>query len=288
MVLRGQESLLEGSLFSKEWFSWHALNGIHAATHGRDVAGHERRLIVNLLAQFLYHGEGMAGFSAEIEFAARGVLERERSFSQILQDLWVVTMTGSQRNGFFVEFGACDGVTLSNTLLLERDYGWSGILAEPNPVWHDRLREERNCFISDLCVHRRSGERVGFSAVRDMPELSRIEAIVPSDIHESNGNRVKSNRIDVETISLNDLLNKYDAPRQIDYLSVDTEGSEFDILEEFNFQKYNVHLITVEHAGEGHKREKIKRLLESHDYSRWNPELSRWDDWYVSNGALTS
>ena len=69
---------------------------------------------------------------------------RLKSKSQIFQDLFVIYFTGLKKNGFFLEIGACDGFLLSNTLFLER-YGWKGIISEPSPVWHDKLKN-RKCF----------------------------------------------------------------------------------------------------------------------------------------------
>ena len=65
------------------------------------------------------------------------------SHAQMFQDLWALFETDMKRGGYFVEFGATDGREISNTYLLEKDYGWQGILAEPNPVWHDALRTNR-------------------------------------------------------------------------------------------------------------------------------------------------
>ncbi|GAA4477533.1 hypothetical protein GCM10023157_10830 [Gluconacetobacter asukensis] len=203
------------------------------------------------------------------------------SSAQIYQDLWVLLMTNKKRNGFFVEFGACDGVFLSNTLLLEKEYGWNGILAEPNPIWFDKLTNNRNCILDHSCVYSRSGENIKMLCVTEQPELSRIVSVVPQDVHEHDGNRADAQISYVDTISLNDLLVKHSAPSTIDYLSIDTEGSEFEILNSFHFDKCDVRLITVEHAGEEEKRNKIRSLLEKNNFERWHPELSRWDDWYV-------
>lgn len=64
----------------------------------------------------------------------------ELSKAQLRQDLFVLNHLDFKRNGFFVEFGATNGVNLSNSFLLERQFGWNGILAEPARIWHEQLR----------------------------------------------------------------------------------------------------------------------------------------------------
>jgi len=78
------------------------------------------------------------------------------------------------------------------------------------------------------------------------------------------------------TESLDDLLNRLKAPREIDYLSVDTEGSEYEILLTFPFDRWNVRLLTVEHNFSD-TRTKLRFLLESHGYKCTE---AQWDDWY--------
>lgn len=275
------------SIFGEPWFTWHAMAGIRSELHGHDGAGeHERALLAQMFLRLLRDPQADSDTAEAARFFSFCMLHRGQSKSQIFQDLWVLSMSGEKRDGFFVEFGACDGKSLSNTLLLEQSYGWTGILAEPDPIWHDRLKANRKCQISELCVYHTSGEKISFSSVPSFPELSRITEVVPSDVHEGNGNRSNPTELMVDTISLADLLRRYEAPKVIDYLSIDTEGSEFDILQAFDFDAYRFNYITVEHAGETTKRENIKTLLEGNGYRRWWPELSQWDDWYVGPGAL--
>lgn len=89
---------------------------------------------------------------------------------------------------------------------------------------------------------------------------------------------------DVQTISLVDLLDKYNAPAIIDYLSIDTEGSEYEILKEFNFSKYRFNVITCEHNHTS-AREKIFNLLTANGYVCKFRNLSMCDDWYVYKGT---
>jgi FkbM family methyltransferase len=200
-----------------------------------------------------------------------------KSNSQVLQDLFVLSRLGFKRDGFFVEFGACDGVSGSNTLLLENQFGWHGVLAEPARVWHDGLRANRRALVSTKCVWSRSGETLMFNQA-DMAGLSTIASFSEADRWACE--RLNGDRYAVETISLNDLLADAGASGRMDYLSIDTEGSELEILEAFDFAKYRFSVITCEHNFTP-AREAIQSLLTRHGYVRTCPELSQFDDWYV-------
>ncbi|MEH6549117.1 MAG: FkbM family methyltransferase [Pseudomonadales bacterium] len=199
-----------------------------------------------------------------------------QSKAQLHQDIIVLLATNFKRNGFFVEFGATNGIDLSNTYLLEKSYGWKGILAEPAKVWHDDLRKNRSVDIDFSCVWKVSNDVVNFNMV-DCAELSTISEFSDRDQHS----KARTNGVtyEVETISLNDLLEKYDSPTHIDYLSIDTEGSEFEILNGFDFNKYDISIISCEH-NYTKDRERIFKLLSDNGYDRKFTGLSKWDDWY--------
>jgi FkbM family methyltransferase len=180
-----------------------------------------------------------------------------------------------KRNGFFVEFGATNGVNLSNTYLLEKEFGWSGILAEPAKRWHADLRRNRTSSIETDCVWCDSNSTLIFN---ELGALSTIDSFISSDFHGKE--RAHGTKYSVKTISLEDLLAKHCAPKEIDYLSIDTEGSEYEILSAFNFNKYRFTIITVEHNFTP-QREDIFKLLVGHGYVRKLEKLSRFDDWYV-------
>ncbi len=200
-----------------------------------------------------------------------------RSHGQLLQDLWVAYETRAKRDGFFVEFGAANGVYASNTLSLERDLGWRGILAEPAHIWYPHLRNNRTCAIDDRCVWVRSGEELMFNQPT-FALLSTIDSYSNGDALAKN--RVEGERYPVQTVSLMDLLAHWNAPRRIDYLSIDTEGSELDILQAFDFSAYEIGLISVEH-NHTDKRGALFDLLTSKGFRRKFEKLSNVDDWYV-------
>jgi FkbM family methyltransferase len=204
---------------------------------------------------------------------------RRKSKSQLRQDLFVLFQLNFKTDGFFVEFGATNGVDLSNSHILEHEFHWNGILAEPNQYWIRDLRDNRTCHIEDKCVWSKSNESLEFNSTA-IPELATINDFSLGDGHERN--RVEGTRHYVTTISLVDMLDKYRAPRIIDYLSIDTEGSELAILKGFDFSKYAFRVITCEHNFTPN-REEIFRLLTSHGYQRVHHKLSHFDDWYVLN-----
>jgi len=201
-----------------------------------------------------------------------------KSYAQLNQDLWVLNHTNNKRNGYFVDFGATNGKDINNTFLLEKEFDWTGIVCEPNISYHNDLKINRSCNIDTRCVYSMSGTLVKFLDVLECGELSGIEKHAFKDEHSQK--RTNNRNYLVETISLNDLLECYNAPKDIDYMSIDTEGSEFEIIANFDFTKYNIKLITIEHNWTS-DREKIYNLLTSFGYKRVDEHLSRWDDWYV-------
>jgi FkbM family methyltransferase len=201
-----------------------------------------------------------------------------KATSQLGQDLFVLSELQLKQNGYFVEFGATNGLTISNTYLLETEFAWKGILAEPAKCWYKELKKNRKCHIESDCVWRDSHTTFAFNEVNAIPELSTIYAFSNCDMHHNN--RKIGQTYDVTTISLLDLLKKYRAPRVIDYLSIDTEGSEFEILSAFDFDQYKFKVITCEHNFTP-IREKTFALLTQQGYIRKFDHLSKFDDWYV-------
>jgi FkbM family methyltransferase len=197
----------------------------------------------------------------------------ETSQSQLRQDVYALQCNGFKRDGYFVEFGATNGVNLNNTWLLEKAFGWRGIVAEPARGWQKELAENRDCVIDHRCVWSKTGERLSFTEA-PRGENSALSSFVRPR------RRLRGQQYDVETVSLNDLLAQHDAPAEIDFASIDTEGSEFDILDAFDFDRWRFNLLCVEHNF-APQRADIKRLMERHGYMRVLEPISRFDDWYV-------
>jgi len=204
-----------------------------------------------------------------------------KSKAQLRQDLWVLAETGRKRGGFFVEIGAFDGIHLSNTYLLEKEFGWTGILVEPNPERHAALRENRNASISTSAIYSKKGT-VDFLNVQNDPEMSGIATHVYDD-RNADRRQQTAQVIQVDTITPGELFRQYAVPACIDYLSVDTEGSEFEILSAIDFTKYDVRLISVEHNRLAEREMKTERFLAGVGFRRVYRRASRFDAWYKRN-----
>lgn len=214
----------------------------------------------------------------------RAVSKFRESTAQLHQDLIVLMILDFKLHGYFVEFGATNGIKFSNSFLLENSYGWKGILAEPGKKWHKELKRNRQSVIETKCVWKNSSELLEFNET-SIGELSTLEMFSASDLHAEV--RKSGKRYLVETISLIDLLEMNQAPRHIDYLSIDTEGSEFYILDTFDFAKFTFSFISCEHNFTA-SRDQIQKLLESKGYVRILEQISLFDDWYVSSSLAKS
>ena len=188
--------------------------------------------------------------------------------SQFNQDEWVLSMTGTR---FFLDVGANDGEFDNNTIELEKA-GWNGICIDARPRNHE-LRKAK--YIAAVLA----------SSERNVSFLHKDVTHGLSGIHETLLDQHKeqkpSDHVEVmRARKLADILDEHNAPKFIDYFSLDTEGAEYDILSSFPFYRYKFGLITVEHNFQEPKRSMIRQLLEFHGY-RVDKEVYV-DDWFIN------
>jgi len=207
----------------------------------------------------------------------------DASKSQLLQDYFALYCNQGTKSGFFVEFGACNGVEGSNTLLLERGFDWNGLLAEPGRQWHQDLRNNRKCYVDHRCVFSISGSSIDFV---ECGQLSTIESFAIENNDWAKDQRLASStRYSVPTVTLNELLVSHAAPTDISYMSVDTEGSEYECLAGFDFAKYKVTCLTIEHNYQP-TRGKVRDLLTTNGFVNVFSDISDYDDWYVHSSNI--
>jgi len=195
------------------------------------------------------------------------------SKSQLRQEVFCLIYNNWKKEGFFVEFGAYDGIGCSNTLVLEKQFNWTGILAEPNINFHRELQTNRNCIIETVAIGGKSKDSRSFL---NYGNLSSFAEYSDTDVH----NRKDGTLSNVEVITLTELLYRNSAPKIIDFLSIDTEGSELEILTAFNFDEYRFNFICVEH---NHTKNYhlILDLMQNNGYEEVLLSYSKYDSFFV-------
>lgn len=156
----------------------------------------------------------------------------------------------NKKNGFFIDIGAHDGMTGSNTYFFEKELEWKGLCFEPLPHLFKQLQECRDCICINACVGSVNGtvqflhldscdeQLSGMCDTYDQRQLD----IVMNDISIYGG---KSVMIELPCVRLNDILDRYGVTH-VDYLSLDTEGSELEILKSIDFSKVTIDMMSVE------------------------------------------
>ena len=174
--------------------------------------------------------------------------------------------------------------------MLENSLGWTGALCEPSPQWHIQLKKNRpNSKILTKCIWNTSNQKLDFF-VSEAGELSTLDDFKLNEIDSKPGNveeRIKKGEIvEVETISLDDVIEENFKGKSPSYISIDTEGSEFEILNAFNLKKYRPVVFTIEH-NYTKDESAIDKIMKINDYGRVFRKLTAFDAWYVRNDILS-
>ncbi|CAH1738172.1 unnamed protein product [Aphis gossypii] len=171
-----------------------------------------------------------------------------------------------QKGGFFIECGALDGETRSNTLLFERFYGWTGLLIEADPLnFAKMLKKGRRAYLSPTCL-----------SINPYPEIV-------SFLQRSNMGRIAYEEVVEDLVGINDIgekklpmVNVQCFPfytyllalniTVVDYFSLDVEGSELNVLKTIPFDKVDIRTLSVEffHVKEGD--DGVRTYLENKGY----------------------
>lgn len=183
--------------------------------------------------------------------------------SQARQDEIVAALLQHKRYGYFIDLAANDALELSNTAALESRFGWSGLCIEPNPVYWYNLTHARSCQVVGAVVGAKRDERVDFRFT-----AGDHGGIIGFD----NGARWRKEATSVYTVTLLEIFNRYQAPHEIDYLSLDVEGAEAFIMMQFPLDRYRIKVITAERL-----RGEIRAYLKSFGYE-FVTRITRWGE----------
>jgi FkbM family methyltransferase len=202
-------------------------------------------------------------------------------YSQHGQDKWVLEKLNYKKNGFFIDSGAYRSQNLSNTYVLEKDFGWNGICIEPQPNLYKELSENRKCTVVKCTLDDKIGEANfiyadGLSGI--LENMCAFDYNRVSNLPEYRNKNLKELTKKTSTVLISDILEEYKAPEIIDYWSLDTEGSEYPILKSFPWHKHKVILLTVEHnQGEPHCSN-VRNYMSELGYEIFPNLLCPWED----------
>lgn len=190
----------------------------------------------------------MKKFKSNTEF--RNHYGEKKIFSQNGQDSFVLDYFEYKKNGTFLDIGANNGISLSNTYILEKEYDWTGICIEPIPITFEKLDKNRNCIKLNIGISNKNGkERFGF-----MEKSSKMLSGIIEDYHPKHLQRINKQlsdtnsnltEIEIQCYLIGDILENYSI-NKIDYMNIDTEGSELRILKTIDFEKIHIECMSIE------------------------------------------
>ena len=154
-----------------------------------------------------------------------------------------------EKKGHFLDLGANDGITLSNTHQLALN-GWSGVCVEPAPTAFNKLKNLYKDNSSIECLEVAVGEKNGIMTLYDSNEhlgkgdTSLLSTLIPSEIDRWKGTQ-KFNPIEVKVINVEKLMETV-KNNNFDFISIDCEGVDYEILKNIDFNKIDCKLVCVE------------------------------------------
>jgi FkbM family methyltransferase len=171
--------------------------------------------------------------------------------------MWVSEVFKDSAPGFFLDFGAFDGLEISNTYYLEKNLGWQGICVEPNFRFFPDLCRNRNSICLNGALWSTSGMQMNFIDAHGLSGIQGLSGELTSGIQLKNSSGI----ISVTTLHPMEVLRNFSAPTKIHYMSLDTEGAELPIILGIDFNMYEIALITVEHNHDEDRKNSIRDIL---------------------------
>ncbi len=192
--------------------------------------------------------------------------------SQYEQDKWLnENVFHNKKHGLFVDIGAHDGKTINNTIFFEKELSWDGLCIEPIPQVYTQLKKNRSADTIEGCAWIKNTEKI-FNVIEGYSEmLSGFEDSYDEEHRKRIASEVKTmkqkvHKIPVKCYDINDLLGdlkkKY-PNKPIDLISIDTEGSEEEILRHIDYKQFDIRSIVMEN---NYEHQDIRNFLKSKGY----------------------
>ena len=209
-----------------------------------------------------------------------------KSYSQLGADLVAYALHKGKKDGFYVDIGAHNGVEISNTLLFE-NLGWRGFCVEASPKTYESLRKNRKCDCYNLAVYSKNIGKMKM-ATTSASVLDSLEAnLTPKHkkrMQFEGGRDENLQFVEVQSATFGEIMANYPDIKHIDFMSLDIEGGEFEVLKGIDFDKYTFSLMAIEHNGVESAIKNITALLESKGYKILF--FNRWDFFFVPDDRL--
>lgn len=214
-------------------------------------------------------------------------------YSQIGQDQYYIeNISKYKKNGIFLDIGANDGITDSNTAALEFHYDWKGICIEANPNLINKLSLNRpNSVIVNCAAWKSEGEiqlEVSDSCFNGIPGnlLSRVAELNNNQQHFVNHFNESKSIVTVQSKTVTSIIeNYYNLPLSIDYMSLDVEGAELEVLQGLNFSMIDIKFMTIEHGDRSQDYiNNISNYLIEYGYKQHR--LNRWDIEFIKQEEI--
>lgn len=191
---------------------------------------------------------------------------------QYEQDKYLNKLFNGKTNGTFVDIGAHDGLTFSNSYFFEKEKNWKGVCVEPIPEVFTKLDNVRNCIKVNGCISNKVGTEIFLrvkGAVVDTEMLSglvedydkRHLERIDREIKEYGGSKEE---IEVRCYDINQVL-KENNINQVDFFTIDTEGNELKILQTINFNEFDFDIFLVEN---NYQTDEMNQFMTSNGFKR--------------------
>lgn len=198
-------------------------------------------------------------------------------YSQFDEDKILSKIFKTVKKGICVEVGANDGINDSTTYHFERK-GWQCVLIEPNPDLCKSIRSVRKAQLFECAASDKNGE-VYLNVAEGKGRAHGVSTICNDqkaiEFIESFGFKIKSVKINIRT--LDDMLNELQRISKIDFITIDVEGNELNVLKGFDLNKWKPTILIIE-DNSYYKDDTIVRYLKSEGYIRFR--RTGVNDWY--------
>ena len=170
----------------------------------------------------------------------------EKYTSQAGQDKMIKkNFFDGKKNGFFIEIGAYDGISGSNCYHFERFLNWDGIAIEPSIIQFEKLKKNRKCKLLNNAISDEVKEVEFIEVTEGLTQMSGInDSSFKRNIDIISNNQLsKTTSTNLKTITFDEIAPKN---KDVDYLSIDIEGGEMNLLKSIDFKINNIKVISVE------------------------------------------